>query len=566
MAIRNLIYTAPDEVIVTPPVDPDPVDPGDPPVDPGEPVTSIVTNGVTFSFLDAADAPLAVTATYQMDGTVIVLHPGETMKVNASPAPTTAGGLSVQNGYKNPVRNGDTDTVLHPWDARYGTRFSAALAVTYPVTIAAGDSLAHAVHNPTPFTSDGGTASHGVYVLSYGGLVCVASLPANPANSIVPIVKHQADAGARSVWTKDFSAVTFPRIGAVPTSSTVETIEQLTARVLKYNVVASQLRAVEDRRKMTPAGFTAADGYGQSVQAIVEQWSMRLLSSDDADTDTKKRDLARAIFAFGAQHYDAINGNVIKVLEGDGGHQGLLPYFVMFLGWLEDDAKLRTLHTDIGGNELRQNFRVTAGLLTKMREPHSNTTLAFPRITLRKTVTAVSGNTLTFANATTVNEWTPSYTGLTIVRESDNATARISTYSAGSRTITIDAQPSPAFAVNDVIFCRASFDQAEGDAEWTIKGVSGSQATGEDGMWYYTPAVNAAYRNINESAGAVMAAVAMGFIPPELEFWPDYVERAMTANTPTAMDNWPDAYRGFACRDFWASHWATIKTTPYAFA
>jgi hypothetical protein len=427
----------------------------------------------------------------------------------------------------------------------------------------------HQVYNPNPLTEGGGSVSpaHEVFSLSYGGLVCVASLPANPANSIVPIVKHASDAGARSVYTKDFSAVTFPSIGAVPTSSTVETIESLTARTLKYNVVLSQYRPTSNRRKMTPSGFTASDGYGQNIQAIVEQWSMRLLSSDAADTVAKKRDLARAIFSVGAQHYDAINGSTVKVIEADGGvNSALSPFFVMFLGWLGDDAKLRTLHTDIGGNELRQHFRVTAGLLTKMRQPHSNTTLAFPRITLRKTVTAVSGNTLTFANATTSNEWTPSYTGLTIVRESDNATARISSYSAGSRTITIDAQPSPAFAVSDVIFCRASFGQAEGDAEWTIKGVSGSQATGEDGMWYYTPAVNAAYRNINESAGAVMAAVALGFIPPELEYWPDYVERAMTANTPTALDNWPDAYRGFACRDFWASHWATIKTTPYAFA
>jgi hypothetical protein len=63
-----------------------------------------------------------------------------------------------------------------------------------------------------------------------------------------------------------------------------------------------------------------------------------------------------------------------------------------------------------------------------------------------------------------------------------------------------------------------------------------------------------------------MCAKAFGFVPPELEYWPAYVERANTANTPTALDDWPDSFRGFAARDFWASHWATIKATPYAFA
>lgn len=507
------------------------------PVDPpptggsGESVTTTATwQGITWTLSEAC------TVGYLASGMPYFVDPGHAVTVTWSPGTTTIGGLVAGGAMKNPDRS-----LYHGFDERVGSGYyQSASRQAAPASMQSNDSLVVQVPNTAPTTTAGGTSLHPVYSLGASALLCLAASPA--ANSFIPATGPYASGGtARPVYTLDTSALTLPSY-SVPAG--VESMATVLARMARYNPFAAQVRAVEERRKLTPGGFTNADGYGREVAIVMAQAGCRLIGND-ATAD--KRTLAKYLMMHFAEWFPAIRANASKLTADGGQNEGLLMPIALGLGWTAN-ADIANLHTLVETNELTQAFRVDATWLARIRSPHNNVANDWPQTTLRRTVSAVSGNTITFTDGAS---WQNVFIGTHLVRESDGATARVTAYSAAAKTMTIDAQPSPAFAVSDVCFNRAPYAQAEGDAEWTLKGLAQAK--------YYSPAAVAAYRDLNEWDGQLLALHALGFVHSNWLHFRDYVVRANAGTNPAAPDTYPDHFSSSGVRDFWNSHWATIN-------
>jgi hypothetical protein len=506
----------------------------DPPPDGGEGTSTTDTaewQGVTFTLSEEC------TVGYLADGKPFFVDPGHAVTVSWSPATTTAGGNTVNGAMKNPDRN-----LMNAWDQRAlsGGYYSAGMLAAAPVSMRSNDSLAVEIHNPDPTTTNGGTASHPVYALAYSAIICLAAEPA--AHSYIPALGPYANGGtARPVYVLDVAGLTFPEYEI---TSAVESMATVLGRMGRYNPVAAQVRPVEGRRQLTPAGFANGDGYGRNVAIAMAHAGVRLIGDDPV---ADKRTLARYMMMHFAEWYPAIEANGTKLGADGGQNEGLLLPMLLGLGWTED-AAIATLPADVGTNELTQAFEIDAGLLAKMREPHDTVANDQPISTLRRTITNVAGNVLTFTDAAS---WLDVFVGTLLVRESDGATARVTAYNPALKTMTIDAQPGTPFANTNVCFNRAPYAQAEGDAEWCLKGLTQFR--------YYTGAKGAAYRDLNEWDGQVLCAMAWGFVHSDWAYWVDYVARANAGVDPAAPDTYPDHFSSTGVRDFWNTHWAAIS-------
>ena len=123
--------------------------------------------------------------------------------------------------------------------------------------------------------------------------------------------------------------------------------------------------------------------------------------------------------------------------------------------------------------------------------------------------------------------------------------------------VTIDAQPSPAFAPGDVISWRRNPSPVAGDVDWNIQI---GNAVGNDKA--YDPSPDASYRSLQvmSYAGALMDLDAWD---AALDFQYEYVEIAMQANLPAPENDWPEAIYetgGYTFQgDYWTALWPTQK-------
>ncbi len=534
MAI-NLNITVPDQ----------PGNGGGGPTDPppsggtGTTVTDTATwQGVTFS-LKSGGSPVNCTVGYLASGMPFFIDPGFAVDVEWSPNTTTVGGLIVNGAMKNPVRG-----VLQGWDARDPANYSNTVRQASPASMRSNDSLVVQTHNPDTATN-GGTATKPVFALSYSAILCLAATPAN--HSYIPASGPYSNGGtARPVYTLDVTTLTFPSYSI---SSSVNSMATVLASMGRYNPAAALMQNVETRRRNTPAGVTTADGYGQDMARAMAHAGVRLIGNDSA---ADKQTLARHMMMHFAECYTAVKTSASKWSPDGGQNQGLILPVILGLGWTGDTTGLSTLAADIQSNELAQSFRIDATLLSKIRDPHNNTGLSWPQTTLRRTITNVSGTTLTFSDGVA---WLDVMRNTQLVRESDGATARVTAVNATAKTMTIDVQPGTPFAVGNVCFNRAAYSQSVGDEEWTLKGTSFLN-------WYTPDFRGHDYRNLNDWDGQVLCAMAWGFVHSAWNYWPDYVARVNAGGSPPAPDTYPNSFSSAGVQAFWETHWPTISAVP----
>ena len=488
------------------------------------------------SFTFIADSPVVFGRIAAFDMPYFI-DPGYPVKISWTPAPTTLGGFAVNSAMKNPGRG------LQGFDARNPDYYSAVNSNNVPVPMRANDSLVVQKHNPNPNVDGGGSATKPVWNLEFGAILCLSAAPAVNA-SIPPSGPYGNGIAARPVDVLDPTTITFPGYSLV---EAVESIDSLIGRMALFNPGISIVSAVEGKRQHTVSGYTIRDGYGKEVSDIMSDVGIRLIGDD---TLAKRQTLAKHVWAQARTNYHNIKASSAKWASDGGQNQGEAGKMILAAGWMGNTAELAAMRTDIETNELISSFKMTTALLAKLRAPHSIVANDYARINLRKTITGITGNVLAFTGANASLEWNAQYAVLEIVRESDGATALTTDYAFQS--LTINAQPAVPFAVNDVVYCRAPYPQADGEFEWAIKGLENAA--------YYSPDITDSYRTLNKWSGSMMACQAFGFMHSTWgEHFRGYIVRANQLNNPNATYDYPTHNNSAGVEAFWNRMWPTIS-------
>lgn len=203
------------------------------------------------------------------------------------------------------------------------------------------------------------------------------------------------------------------------------------------------------------------------------------------------------------------------------------------------------------GNLFAQIFEFDSNYITNNLIFHDDSTK--PRTYRRHTVTNVSGTSVTTNTPTGAFQ----AKGLRMVRESDGAEAVITSLTNSGSACTIDAQPSPAFAVNDVVNYQRDPAPVAGDVDWDIR--AQQKVTEVD---KYNPSTEASYRKLQEATG-IGPCVDVGAWHTSLDYAWKYVKQSFTANEPTAANEWPvhgyDVNSTKMNQESWEGLWPSIE-------
>lgn len=480
-------------------------------------------------------------------GWVMVGATGSVTVAEPTPAQTTDGGGKTVNGAQlTPVH-----TNTHAYNQN-STIYSAGLAATFPLTAVAGDVLVKSVQ-ASPFGLD----RHGVNS-EYASLFFVDTIP--PAGAYSPAaVSWSSRANTNDYMTLDVSAWVAANCPSYDTTGhTLPTYAQLIYNVGIYSPVWPQAYGgVDGYQDLTPdvatetIGGGSSSNWGDYLSEPIAEAMLALCS--DAFSTAEKEALAEALIINGKQWYDAIKGRGVPV-DGNGGHfQFQLGPMALYLHATGQTAALATLVADTGGNYL-QAFQVTADMVANDFVPHSSTTK--PHTWYLRTIGAGAVSGLNVSLPTQAGD--PTYmdvAGLLLKRQSDSATAVITTVpdntSAGGFTVTIDAQPTPAFAEGDVVYMEAPYTISAGDYDWCLDIYSVNPES-------YSPSKDGAgYRGLNHWSGQLMGIKALGAWPADAATALAYVQRCNASNTPAGHDFYPHHETTWVS-EFWADHAATI--------
>lgn len=265
--------------------------------------------------------------------------------------PARSGGL---NGAEmNPARRSETQ--------KFDNRTLPYTSPTaLPWTLVDKDTVIKARSNPFPYSSNEGTASQPQFIIVYGGLVCRASAPA--ANEFAPPLVWDAPGTRPAGPTIDVTALSFPTYSTSghprPTgASMIERAQIFDPSIALFDAVDPP------RRSRHPTGITRAGGYPEEISATYQACGLVMIGDDVVAT---KREIAKGLIMHGTQWYDTIDAGSL-ILECDGGQaSGFLLPMVLMLCWSGRTAKLATMETDIGTNELQQSFLIDSTLLAQM--------------------------------------------------------------------------------------------------------------------------------------------------------------------------------------------------------
>ena len=403
-----------------------------------------------------------------------------------------------------------------------------------------------------------GTRRHPVWTLQYAGLV---ALPRAPAQDEIapPLVAPDGRAARRVARRLDAAAIA----AGLPAYSTRgharPSAAETLGRIGRFNPIVAQIRAVESRRRLTPAGWTHQDGYGLKMAETMNAAGLTLIG-DDPD----KTALVRWICHHAIQWTEALTaGRGRSLFPAGGQNEGLLLPLASGNVWLGRAEILARLPALVGTNELAQTYILDAATLA-LYEPHDDPSR--PLVAKRKTVTAASGRRASFAGLA-YPEWWQNLTGLELVRERDGAAALVlksRSDKSNVRHVTLAAALRPPLAPGDVVHFRAAYPRRPGDAEWALNGAAAP--TGN-------PAPAANYRTLNRWTGQMLAIKALGHMHPAFAAFEAYVARANAPADPTAEGDFPDHHSTFSRPDgsklgwdarFWRDHWPAIRRTRAA--
>jgi len=507
---------------------------------------TIVAGGVTWTLSSARDYGVTDTGIVTVDWTS-----GLTV-LSRSPAGTTDAGRVVNGTMKNPVRGNLGDNLVQGLHESAGG-WSAGANQSFPISTADGDIVLGAIHEPGAYanTRDGVNTSYSALYFKSGGL---------PVNAVAPAIFGWAGRGTPTAY-------------AINITDVAASLPSYSLAGVSYPSVASILAKI-DRLEVGPgateetagAGYEAmltyqfgdnGNNYGQDTGAMIGGAGLHLVG--DVATTGEKQTLLKALIRHGVQWHDPVIG--VGVSPGaDGGHwQFQLIPIAMALHYLGRGTAMDNLPSTWQGNFFGQPFIHTSTSVANLL-PHSDN--AKPQASRRRTVSAVSGTTVTistFRGTNTGDSASLSFVGMDLVRESDGATGRVTSMpneniTSGTSTtdVVISAQPTPAFAISDVVYTRLPETVYDGDADWRI----------ENRVHVENPAPGMVYRPQSKWSDDVLALRAQGIWRDAWEATELWTVRQNRANDPsggTDYTNGHDTVGGQPMAStFWNAHAATV--------
>lgn len=540
------------------------------------------TNGASTLTWDGAARQ---TGTLQDGRSYIVLPAGETINVTGvTPVPTTldggffAGGSQINpTRVANPITTGSqTATNFQGYDARFSvgsvgsTTFNAALSATYPATLSAWDTVV--VQIPSPMVD--GSARNGLSG-SYGTFLILPEAP-NAGTIYDSPVKYAGQTSLRA-FDLDFTALqaTLPYRAGDPISSldTTAAMDMLdrdmpisgqntlpTGNVSGYEAFWPQ-RDIDDR-----------SNYGANLN--YEFGVLKIMFLQSADPILRARILLYFV-RIGLDFENMIlSGLPITV---GGGHPQYLIDMVATAYWATGRSANIDELANIEANQTGQIFVVDQAILDGM-VPHND--LAGMHFARQRTIPTGGVNGMVIELPTqrdgdgSGDPSQVSFVNMYLIRPSDGARALIvsqtvagagagdSTTNIGqsnSLLVTIDAQPSPAFAAADVVATEPFEIPSIGTYEWRI--------TKEINSINF--AAQAVYRTVNDWTANAIWTRELGFAPSTgsdvLRPFIEYLKRSNATNTPVG-DDLPPHFDNPYAEAYWNNHFYTLfpEETPPA--
>ena len=505
----------------------------------------------TVSFADGISAVVqgAVTTVQHADGPVQIISGGPVTILSATPA-TTGVGAALRNGHaRNPQMITDT-SAPQGYDGRRVAAIDG-MAVTFPLTIQPGDVLV--LTKSADDTAFAGSPAARCGYTDAAAMIYVAATPA-AAGSLAPAaIGWTGRSTLASPAVVDYAA----KAAALPVSFGVTGITYATqaqvARALRFNPFFAQRDATEQNsgyESYMPSGWGQITppasnwNYGQYVAQGLNDLLMALIAPTATVPLATKAEILLRLDSFANQTRQVLSGAADQITS-DGGHQQFVQVACALADWMRG---IEPSLANVLGN-WAQAYRISDqdvfDSTNGFGDPNVLSDVASYSTRMwfhhwRK-IAGVSGNVLTvetWRNSGTNegDEQYPRWAPCRIVRQSDGATAIVTAESTGSisgsttatKTLTISAQPTPAFAVGDVIHMRALDGIAAGTADWKER--ASRLNTG-------APVSSRRYQD-QQRWGGLLVLRAMGLITPETLIAWDYFVRANLANTP-ASDDYP---------------------------
>lgn len=529
-------------------------------------VTSLAAGPVDWGWDAAVQAGRLPSGQSWFVGAADVLEP--------TPAASTIGADAVHGSEHNPPATG-----LHPFDER-DSQYDALLAPTYPLAMAVGDTLLKAVGAEL---IDANTRSGVIAQDGWQSLIRLASPP--PSNAIGYIATKWAGRGAASLLTVNRpDATTLSELLDLIPSRTISglpPLAEVTARIRYFPILsrAPGPLSTGGYQLLMPQRFggegSGNRNFGRSISIGINAAYGHIMSDANRTGDNRAAvlELLAVLIVNGAEWFEAISRD-LGIIESNGAHYSWInvpPAFYLWSQGREDEVA--DLVDTVGAN-WRQYFPRTPA---QIDDEATHTSANLPLFARERTISAVSGNNITFprfSGGTGTNDPTHNlWTDMKMVRVSDGAAAIVTVNLSASNgdpyQVTIDAQPTPAFAVSDVI----RFDYPDGvspSADWLV--ASGGPVTNAEfgrGTARHNPSPEQGYREQQPTAIGYALLKSCGAWPEDLYYIEDYIEGSNAANFPAADFDWPATTAQFPYvalpstnysweGAFWTAHGASI--------
>lgn len=520
---------------------------------------TITQGNVTFTWTGSEPAGNFV------DGPAYVVKPTGSVNVDEpTPAETTNLGGVVHGAQLNPiyVAPGKQGYCEHSTD--YDAAYKQS---SWPVAMSAGDNLVKAIsRTDTPgsigeVTSwDNSQRRRGVNV-EYGTLCVVASTP--DAETFAPPV-CVGNAGALPFKQTryadlDAAVAAAPSYDVSAFSANVPTFAEVMSGIDYWAPLYAQLNGAS-----SGSGYQAAlplqwanGGSNYGRDSIRWTDAAALLFISNSITAAEKKQILIRMISLGAQWHEGLKA-AGWVNGGNGAHHqfGFMP-MMFYLYYTQGNFNDMLQYTP--NHQLAQTFYIDQSALdNELTLFHTNT--AWAQSTKSHTITAVSGNTITFAADVGGSLANHRYLGANIVRQSDMSRTLITSVPSGGQA-TVSSQPSPAFAVGDKICFE--FDHpnkyAVGQGHWGIGTSQGVKTWGS-----FIIGQDASYRNLQFWAGGLIVCEAMGWTGFNgYDGFKAYVEACNGYNGNNAVNiPWNNHHQDVAgksfSQNFWDTHYAAI--------
>lgn len=514
---------------------------------------NITVGGITFSWTGTY-----TTGTF-VDGLPWLYLPSGTVSMNEpTPAQTTHQGYQVHGAELNPQWNneqGFSDT--------HATFNGARTQTSWPVNMSSGDILLKSVNRTDWTTLDNGLRRQGMYT-EFCPIYIVDAIPGSedfaPAavgwtgrGTPQPI---SIDAGQ---WADIDAIVTsLPSYDVSAISADMPTEAEAFTPCDQFNLGLAMQKGTGSgggyqANMTTTSTISGWTNYGEFLAGQWGAFGIRLISN--LPTTTEKRNMVIRAIQQGIQWFDP-NRGALSYIGGNGGHHQYHQLAVgMYLKYTGQD--LDDLTTYMPGNILGQIFVPTqADIDTGQLQPHTDN--AKPACSRRRSITSVSGNTLTFGGTGSDGAvvWMD---GTVIRRVSDGATAYIQSATADLQGV-IDAQPSPAFTTSDEITIEPYGGWVAGytGVQWLI-----STADEIRNVTTMVLGKSANYRSIVTWSGILLAMKALNINAQDMDAVDYYIAQCNDQTNYPPSNDYNDTFFRMngkdVAEDFWNAHYSSMS-------